>query len=91
MSDLTKLRSRIGPPDAGAEVEARPDAQSDGQPAAASDRGLTAVDGGTQIHDHVLYRLPFEPLAGLVAPLTVRRWLGAIFDYRARQTAARLR
>ena len=52
---------------------------------------LTAVDGGTQIHDHVLYRLPFEPLAGLVGPLTVRRWLGAIFDYRARQTAARLR
>jgi ligand-binding SRPBCC domain-containing protein len=52
---------------------------------------LTPVDGGTEIHDHVLYRLPFEPLAGLVAPLTVRRWLGAIFDYRARQTVARLR
>ena len=52
---------------------------------------LRAVDGGTEIHDHVVYRLPYEPLAGLLAPVTVRPWLAAIFDYRARQTAARLR
>ncbi len=52
---------------------------------------LTPVDGGTEIHDRVLYRLPFEPLAGLLAPLTVGPSLRAIFDYRARETAARLR
>ena len=52
---------------------------------------LTPVAGGTEIYDRVLYRLPYEPLAGVLAPVTVRPWLGAIFDYRARQTAARLR
>jgi ligand-binding SRPBCC domain-containing protein len=52
---------------------------------------LTPVAGGTEIYDRVLYRLPYEPLAGVVAPMTVRPWLRAIFDYRARQTAARLR
>jgi ligand-binding SRPBCC domain-containing protein len=52
---------------------------------------LARVEGGTEISDHVLYRLPFEPLAGLVAPVTVDRWLAAIFDYRARQIEARLR
>jgi ligand-binding SRPBCC domain-containing protein len=52
---------------------------------------LTPVAGGTEIYDHVLYRLPYEPLAGVLAPVTVRRWLEAIFDYRARQTSARLR
>jgi ligand-binding SRPBCC domain-containing protein len=52
---------------------------------------LRAVPGGTVIHDRVVYRLPYEPFAGLVAPLTVRPWLSAIFDYRARKTAARLR
>jgi ligand-binding SRPBCC domain-containing protein len=46
--------------------------------------------GGTEIRDRVLYRLPYEPFAGLLAPLTVRPWLTAIFDYRARQTGARL-
>ena len=51
---------------------------------------LHPVDGGTEIYDHVVYRLPYEPLAGLVAPVTVRPWLTAIFDYRARQTEARL-
>jgi ligand-binding SRPBCC domain-containing protein len=44
---------------------------------------LTAVDGGTEIYDHVRYRLPFEPIASLIAPYTVRRWLDAILDYRA--------
>jgi len=52
---------------------------------------LNPVAGGTEIHDRVVYRLPYEPLAGLIAPLTVRRWLEAIFDFRARQTEARLR
>jgi ligand-binding SRPBCC domain-containing protein len=52
---------------------------------------LRSVPGGTEIHDRVVYRLPCEPLAGLLAPLTVRPWLSAIFDYRARQTAVRLR
>jgi ligand-binding SRPBCC domain-containing protein len=52
---------------------------------------LRGVDGGTEIYDHVVYRLPYEPFSGLLAPVTVRPWLTAIFDYRARQTEARLR
>ena len=52
---------------------------------------LRPVEGGTEIRDRVVYRLPYEPLSGLLAPLTVRPWLKAIFDYRARQTAALLR
>jgi len=52
---------------------------------------LSTVAGGTEIRDRVVYRLPYEPVAGLLAPLTVRPWLRAIFDYRARQTAALLR
>ena len=52
---------------------------------------LRPVDGGTQISDHVVYRLPYEPITGVLAPITVRPWLSAIFDYRARQTEARLR
>jgi ligand-binding SRPBCC domain-containing protein len=51
---------------------------------------LSPADGGTEIYDHVLYRLPYEPLAGLLAPVTVHRWLAEIFDYRARQIEARL-
>jgi ligand-binding SRPBCC domain-containing protein len=45
---------------------------------------LGAVEGGTEIHDDVRYRLPFEPLASLAAPYTVERWLESIFDHRAR-------
>ncbi|HEX6763318.1 MAG TPA: SRPBCC family protein [Gaiellaceae bacterium] len=52
---------------------------------------LRPAGGGTEIYDHVAYRLPCEPFADLVAPVTVRPWLTAIFDYRARQTEARLR
>lgn len=52
---------------------------------------LRPVDGGTEISDHVVYRLPYEPLAGVVAPATVHPWLAAIFDYRARQVEASLR
>ena len=46
---------------------------------------LRAVASRTEIFDHVHYRLPVEPLARLYAPLTVERWLDAIFDYRARR------
>ena len=52
---------------------------------------LRRVQGGTEIYDRVIYRLPYEPLAGLLAPVTVGPWLKAIFDYRAEQTTARLR
>lgn len=47
---------------------------------------LTAVAGGTEIHDHVEYRVPGGPLAAF-AERPVRRLLGAIFDYRAARTA----
>jgi hypothetical protein len=47
---------------------------------------LAAGDGGTVIEDRVVYRLPFEPLAGVLAPLTVGRWPAANFDDRAEQT-----
>ncbi|HSC91803.1 MAG TPA: SRPBCC family protein [Gaiellaceae bacterium] len=36
---------------------------------------LRAVEGGTEIHDHVRYRTP-------VARRLVRRWLEEIFDFR---------
>jgi ligand-binding SRPBCC domain-containing protein len=52
---------------------------------------LIPVDGGTEIADRVVYRLPYEPFSGLLAPVTVGPSLRAIFDYRARATAARLR
>ena len=52
---------------------------------------LTTVPGGTELYDHVSHRLPLEPLASLVAPLTVRLWLDAIFDYRAERVTALLR
>jgi hypothetical protein len=52
---------------------------------------LRRVAGGTEITDRVVYRLPFEPLAGLLAPVTVQPWLTAIFDYRAQQVEAVLR
>jgi ligand-binding SRPBCC domain-containing protein len=47
---------------------------------------LTPVPGGTEIHDHVEYRVPGGPLAPLANAL-VRRLLAAIFDYRASRTA----
>ena len=52
---------------------------------------LRRVTGGTEICDHVVYRLPYEPLGGVVASVPVRWWLTAIFDYRARQIEACLR
>jgi ligand-binding SRPBCC domain-containing protein len=50
---------------------------------------LTPVADGTEIHDHVRYRLPGGPLEPLVAAV-VGRWLAAIFAYRAERTAALL-
>ena len=43
---------------------------------------FTAVRAGTEIYDHVRYRLPGGPLAPLGRRL-VARWLDEIFDYRA--------
>jgi ligand-binding SRPBCC domain-containing protein len=47
---------------------------------------LSAGSGGTEIHDHVRYRVPGGPFAPLVDGV-VRRLLAAIFDYRAGRTA----
>lgn len=46
---------------------------------------LTTVTGGTEIRDHVRYRVPGGALAPLAERLLVRRWLDLIFDYRARR------
>ena len=43
---------------------------------------FSPVRGGTEIYDHVRYRVPGGPLAPIVQPL-VGRWLDEIFDYRA--------
>ena len=51
---------------------------------------LRAVAGGTEIYDHVRYRLPGGPLAPAFRRLFVRRWLDEIFDYRAERLAALL-
>ena len=48
---------------------------------------LTAVAGGTAIHDHVRYRVPG---GRLVERLLVRPLLDEIFDYRAARTAVLL-
>ncbi len=44
---------------------------------------FTAVPGGTEIYDHVRYRLPGGPLAPLLQRIAVERWLAEIFDYRS--------
>lgn len=43
---------------------------------------LNPAPEGTEVYDHVRYRLPGGPLAGLVQRLVVGRWLDEIFDYR---------
>jgi ligand-binding SRPBCC domain-containing protein len=50
---------------------------------------LSAVSSGTEIHDHVRYRVPGGPFAPLVDRI-VRRLLARIFDYRAERTAVLL-
>jgi ligand-binding SRPBCC domain-containing protein len=47
---------------------------------------LSTVAGGTEIYDHVRYRVP----GGAPVALVVRPLLDAIFDYRAVRTAALL-
>jgi ligand-binding SRPBCC domain-containing protein len=42
------------------------------------------VDGGVEMTDDVVYRLPFGPLGRLVHWLAVRHQLRAIFDYRTK-------
>jgi len=46
---------------------------------------LTAVAGGTEIFDHVRYRLFLGPVGALVRRLLVGGWVESIFDYRAEQ------
>lgn len=48
---------------------------------------FSAVPAGTEIYDHVRYRIPGGPAATLVDRALVRRWLREIFDYRAAQLA----
>ena len=44
---------------------------------------FSPMDGGTEIYDHVRYRVPGGMLAPLVQRPFVGRWLDEIFDYRA--------
>jgi ligand-binding SRPBCC domain-containing protein len=44
---------------------------------------LRPVEGGTEIYDHVRYRLFLGPLGRLIRRLLVRGWVEGIFDYRA--------
>ena len=52
---------------------------------------LRTVEGGTEIYDHVRYRLFLGPLGALVRRLLVRGWVEGIFDYRAREVPGLLR
>ena len=47
------------------------------------------VPGGTQMHDHVQYELPFGPIGDIVRFLFVRRSVEQIFDHR-NQTISRI-
>ncbi len=44
---------------------------------------FSPVEGGTEIYDHVCYRLFLGPLGRLARWLLVRGWVEGIFDYRA--------
>jgi ligand-binding SRPBCC domain-containing protein len=44
---------------------------------------FSSAQGGTEIYDHVRYRVPGGPLAPVVQRRFVGRWLTQIFDYRA--------
>jgi ligand-binding SRPBCC domain-containing protein len=44
---------------------------------------FTPVPGGTEMYDHVRYRIPGGPLASPGHRLLVRGWLDEIFDFRA--------
>ena len=52
---------------------------------------LTPVDNGTEIYDHVRYRLHLGwPVGALVRRLLVRGWVEGIFDYRGREVPSLL-
>jgi ligand-binding SRPBCC domain-containing protein len=44
---------------------------------------FAAVQGGTEVYDHVRYRVPGGPLAPVVQRRLVGRWLDGIFAYRS--------
>jgi ligand-binding SRPBCC domain-containing protein len=50
-----------------------------------------AQDGGTVVHDRVVYEPPLGPLGTLLDAIMIRRQLAAIFDYRRERIAALLR
>jgi ligand-binding SRPBCC domain-containing protein len=52
---------------------------------------LRPVDGGTEIYDHVRYRLFGGPFGDVARRLLVRRWVEGIFDYRARVVVTEMR
>ena len=52
---------------------------------------LRPVETGTEIYDHVRYRLFLGPVGALVRRLLVRGWVERIFDYRAATVPALLR
>ena len=51
---------------------------------------LIPVPGGTEIYDHVRYRLFLGPLGALGRRLLVGNWVERIFDYRAEALVALL-
>ncbi len=48
---------------------------------------FASVPEGTEVYDHVRYRVPGGPLAPLVQRLFVGRWLDTIFSYRSKRLA----
>ena len=44
---------------------------------------FSPADDGTEIYDHIRYRVPGGPLAPALQKPFVSRWLDQIFDYRA--------
>jgi len=49
---------------------------------------FSRVDDGTEIYDHVRYRLFLGPVGALMERLLVRGWVEQIFDYRAQEVPA---
>jgi hypothetical protein len=52
---------------------------------------FSQASGGTEIYDHIRYRVPGGPLAALFQRTFVGPWLDEIFDYRAQRLAELLR
>ena len=52
---------------------------------------LRAVEGGTEIYDHVRYRLFLGPLGDVIRRVLVRGWVEGIFDHRAEAVVTELR